>query len=112
MVDFVIWLLFEKEKKAGGWPKHLLADGFRRNAALRPDGTAAPHSIPGIYSVHVNHRVQSLKESPWPQLLALLGREGERIMIDLLLDCSIFASVEVGRGNYRQLSGTGYQIAD
>jgi hypothetical protein len=34
-----------------------------------------------------------------------MGKEGERAMIDLLLDCGIFLPVENGRGNYRQLSG-------
>jgi telomerase reverse transcriptase len=35
----------------------------------------------------------------------LLGREGERIMVDLLVDCAIFRSVKAGKGNLYQLSG-------
>jgi telomerase reverse transcriptase len=35
----------------------------------------------------------------------LLGKAGERIMIDLLLDGAVFTAVEAGRGNLYQLSG-------
>ena len=58
-----------------------------------------------MYEVHLNSHRRALKEAPWPQLLALLGKGGEKVMIDLLLDCSIFTSVDAGRGNYHQLSG-------
>ena len=61
--------------------------------------------IPGIYVIHPNQHVQELKQFPWPQLLALLGRSGEEIMIGLLLDCSIFLAIDAGRGNFYQLSG-------
>lgn len=61
--------------------------------------------IPGVLSVYPNGHVISMKTTPWPQILALMGKEGERAMIDLLLDCGIFLPVENGRGNYRQLSG-------
>jgi telomerase reverse transcriptase len=46
-----------------------------------------------------------MKEAPWPQVLVLLGKEGERAMIDLILDCGIFLPVKNGRGNYHQISG-------
>lgn len=46
-----------------------------------------------------------MKRAPWPQLLQLLGKSGESVMINLLLDCSIFLPVESGQGNYYQLSG-------
>ncbi|KAJ9129600.1 Telomerase reverse transcriptase [Pleurostoma richardsiae] len=38
-------------------------------------------------------------------MLTLLGKSGESIMVDLLLDCSVFTSTEAGRSNYVQLSG-------
>lgn len=43
--------------------------------------------------------------APWPELLVLLGKAGERIMIDLLLDCGVFVAVSAGTGNMWQLSG-------
>jgi telomerase reverse transcriptase len=46
-----------------------------------------------------------IKSAPWPQILALMGKEGQRMMIDLILDCGIFVAVEIGHGNYFQLSG-------
>ncbi|KAM0332599.1 hypothetical protein ACHAQA_002883 [Verticillium albo-atrum] len=55
--------------------------------------------------MYPNHHVQALKESPWPQLLMLLGKSGESIMIDLLVDGAIFVPVQAGIGNMYQLSG-------
>lgn len=49
-----------------------------------------------------------MKQAPWPQLLQLLGKSGEFMMINLLLDCSIFLNVEAGHGNYYQLSGKSF----
>jgi telomerase reverse transcriptase len=46
-----------------------------------------------------------LKNSPWPQILAIMGKEGQKIMIDLVLDCGIYIAIECGHGNYFQLSG-------
>jgi telomerase reverse transcriptase len=64
-------------------------------------------AIPGLISIYPNHHVSQLKERPWPHLLALLGKAGERVMIDLLVDGAVFTAVEAGRGNYYQLSGKG-----
>lgn len=61
--------------------------------------------IPGIYCLHPNTHVAALKQAPWTHLLAFLGQSGQRIMVDLLVDCSIFVSLEAGLGNYYQLSG-------
>ena len=102
IVDFVIWVLFSRESSKT-WPKHLLCDGFRRQS-MRSDAPTRTE-IPGLYEAHRNQQVQALKESPWPQLLMLLGREGDRIMIDLLIDCAIFRAVKAGKGNFYQLSG-------
>ncbi|KAK3694997.1 hypothetical protein B0T22DRAFT_89502 [Podospora appendiculata] len=106
LVDFVIWLLFSREK-TGSWPRHILCDGFRRqNGSRPPAGPENPAGqIQGLFSAHPNHSVQALKEPPWPQLLALLGKAGERIMIELLVDCAVFRAVKAGKGNLHQLSG-------
>ncbi|KAI1341592.1 hypothetical protein F5Y15DRAFT_361504 [Xylariaceae sp. FL0016] len=92
IVEYVVRTLFSREKTSR-WPKHLLCNGFRRNGGL------------GIRAVRPNPHVESLQQSPWPQLLALLGESGDRIMIDLLLDCSIFVSVGAGINNIYQISG-------
>lgn len=68
-------------------------------------GPSGANTIPGLYAVHPNQHAQGLREYPWPQILLLLGKSGENMMIDLLVDCSIFLSVNAGRGNYYQLSG-------
>lgn len=66
---------------------------------------SAPSAIPGVVSIYPNSHVTDMKAWPWPQVLALTGREGEKTMIDLLLDCGIFLLVEAGLGTYHQISG-------
>ncbi|KAK8126658.1 RNA-directed DNA polymerase [Apiospora kogelbergensis] len=107
IVDFVIWMLFSKAKNTGTWPKHLLCDGFRRNHNSRLQGPSTNNAvnIPGIFSIYPNQRVERLKQSPWPEVLKLLGDSGDRIMMDLLLDSSVFLSVGSSQGNYYQISG-------
>ncbi|KAI0189401.1 hypothetical protein EV127DRAFT_432646, partial [Xylaria flabelliformis] len=72
IVEYVVRTLFNREKSAK-WPDHLLCDGFRRNGGL------------GLRAVRSNPYVEALQQSPWPQLLALLGESGDRIMIEMLL---------------------------
>lgn len=100
-MDFVIWLLFSREK-AGSWPKDVLCDGFRRNAR---DDQPTRSTIPGIYSYYPNFHEKALREAPWPHLLALLGQAGEKVMIDLLSKCSVFLKVDAGLDNYIQITG-------
>ncbi|CAJ2501650.1 Uu.00g045030.m01.CDS01 [Anthostomella pinea] len=92
IVEYVIRTLFSREKSLK-WPKHLLCDGFRRDRGL------------GLRAIRPNPHVETLQHAPWPQLLALLGEAGDRIMIDLLLDCAIFVSVAAGVNNFCQISG-------
>ena len=61
--------------------------------------------IPGLLSYYPNSYVNTMKGSLWSDLLHLLGKSGERIMLDLVLSCSIFVTVAHGTGNYLQLSG-------
>ncbi|KAJ6790258.1 hypothetical protein PWT90_09861 [Aphanocladium album] len=101
IIDFVIWLLFSRDNSGVIGPKHLLCDGYRRSA----NENAGPEMIPGVFSRFPNDQVASLKASPWPQLLALLGQSGEKIMINMLVDCSIFVAIEFGLNNFYQISG-------
>jgi len=66
--------------------------------------TAAP-VIPGLLSIHPNQHVESIKTLPWCLLLDKMGKGGDGIMMNLLLDCGIFMSVGSGHGNFSQLSG-------
>ncbi|KAH6608728.1 telomerase reverse transcriptase [Trichoderma cornu-damae] len=100
IVDFVVWALFSRER--GPWPKHLLCDGFRRTAR---DDQPARSTITGIFSLYPNSHVKALREAPWPHLLALLGQAGERVMVNLLSECSVFLKVDAGLDNYLQLTG-------
>jgi hypothetical protein len=69
------------------------------------DDARACATIPGIFSLYVNSNAKTIRETPWPQLLSLMGQSGEKIMIHLLTDCSIFLPAEAGFNNFYQLSG-------
>ncbi|KAF4948179.1 hypothetical protein FSARC_13818 [Fusarium sarcochroum] len=103
IVDFVVWLLFSRDAQVGQRrPKHLLCDGFRKSAGPGDQGTS---TIPGLFSLYPNSHVKALREAPWPQLLALLGKSGEKMMINLLVDASLYVAVQAGFNNYHQLTG-------
>lgn len=107
IVDFAIWTTFSKISSPNSRAKHLLCQGFRKDVSARSvhRGEIATSAIPGVISTYPNHHVAAMKASPWPEVLALMGKEGERMMIDLILDCGIFLAIESGRGSYHQLSG-------
>ncbi|KAK8140264.1 hypothetical protein PG984_000330 [Apiospora sp. TS-2023a] len=107
IVEFVIWMMFSKSKKTGTWPKHLLCDGFRRDhsSRLQAQSRIRTTNIPDMISIYPNQRVELLKQSPWPEILKLLGNSGDRIMMDLLLDSAMFLPVGSCQGNYYQISG-------
>ncbi|PHH67919.1 hypothetical protein CDD82_1005 [Ophiocordyceps australis] len=102
IVDFVIWLLFKRATSQTPLPKHMLCHGFRRRFR---QGDSSNTAIPGLYSLYANPYAEALKQPPWPQLLALLGQSGHKTMVDLLLDCSLFVTLEAGISNYIQIAG-------
>ncbi|XMA14564.1 hypothetical protein WAI453_007355 [Rhynchosporium graminicola] len=105
IIDFAIWLLFSKS--SNGKVDHLLCQGFRKDVPHRTinQGENAGSAIPGVTSTYPNSHVTEMKAKPWPQILMLLGKEGEKAMIDLILDCGIFLAVKDSHGSFNQLSG-------
>lgn len=108
IIDFVIWFMFSKAANRtdkGG--QHLLCQGFRRNVTARSfqEDPVVATGMPGITSTHPNGHVEAIKSSPWPEILLLMGKDGERMMIDLIVECGIFVLVSKGHGTYYQLSG-------
>lgn len=63
---------------------------------------------PGVISHYANSHVGTLKSAPWAEVLSLPGKEGDGIMLDLILNFGIFVSVDSGKNNYYQLCGTLY----
>lgn len=110
IVDFAIWLLFSKLHAPNGRVDHLLCQGFKKDISRRTInlGETTGSAIPGVVSTYPNSHVTSMKARPWPQVLLLMGKEGERAMIDLILDCGIFLPVESGHGTFHQLSGRSF----
>ena len=85
----------------------MLCHGYQRASnpwQLNEDHCAAA-GIPGVVSRYPNNNVNSLKDVYWAAILSLLGKEGELIMLDMILDCGVFVEVTRGQGNYYQLSG-------
>ena len=107
IVDFAIWAMMSKVSGSNGRFQHLLCQGYRKDITARSvhRDEMTPCAIPGVISTYPNNHVAAMKASPWPEILALMGREGERMMIDLILDCGIFMSIASGQGSYHQLSG-------
>ncbi|RFU33620.1 hypothetical protein B7463_g2724, partial [Scytalidium lignicola] len=106
IVDFCIWLLFAKTP-FGYKNNHLLCKGFRRDVSSFSvqRGEFPTSALPGIVSTYPNSNVTAIKAAPWTKLLPLMGKDCEKTMIDLILDCGIFVPVESSRGSYFQLSG-------
>ncbi|KAJ5683012.1 hypothetical protein N7462_006177 [Penicillium macrosclerotiorum] len=105
IVNFVIETLFRLSGGYGG-PQHLLAHGYAYGNDLRATEQAGlESSILGLVAQFPSNNVRTLKESPWADVLALLGQSGEEIMMRLLFDCGIFAPINAQRGNFYQLSG-------
>jgi telomerase reverse transcriptase len=105
-VDFVIWRLFNRSSSHK--LRHLLCHGFERSgSACRQNDIRenVASSIPGIVARHSNSYVHALKGPMWCRLHAILGEEGESIMIDMLTDCAIFRPVDGTSANYYQMSG-------
>ncbi|KAI9697651.1 MAG: hypothetical protein M1836_004601 [Candelina mexicana] len=107
LVNFTIWLLFNKTFRTVNRPPHLLCHGLQRSSAPRQpnENHDAASGIPGLVCRFPNTYVNSMKSPLWDIILSLLGKEGERIMIDLLMDCGLFGPVEAGKANFCQLSG-------
>lgn len=98
----------------GGYTKHMLCQGFSIPCYFRQTDSvnARCTGIQGLVPVYPNKYVNDMKADPWPQILNLLGKEGDHVMIDLLIDCGVFLSVTSGHGNYYQISGMYASIED
>lgn len=85
----------------------MLCHGYQRASGPRQlnEDHGAMAGIPGVISHYPNNNVNVLKGTAWTRILGLLGKDGERIMLDMVLNAGIFAAVDGGRGNYYQLSG-------
>lgn len=89
-----------RDQSAYFGPRHVLAHGFQHASEISVDS-----GIPGVAIQFRNRNVEALKQTPWADVLGLLGRNGEEIMIHLLLDCGIFVPLDASKGIFYQLSG-------
>lgn len=63
-------------------------------------------AIPGVVSHYPNNHVSTLKSAIWAEVLSLPGKEGDEIMLDLILNFGVFVSVDNSKNNHYQLCGT------
>jgi telomerase reverse transcriptase len=86
---------------------HLLCHGFQRATDHCPPNLdhAPTAGIRGIVPKYPNKNVSMLKTSPWTEVLNLLGKDCEEIMLHLLLDCGLFMVVDNTKETLYQLSG-------
>ncbi|OJD31087.1 telomerase reverse transcriptase [Diplodia corticola] len=107
IVDFVIRSLFKKHPGLHR-PPHVLCHGYER--ASCPDRGPGPlpdasPNMSGIVSRYPNSHVKAVKGPAWSALLVSLGSGGDRIMVELLMNCGVFASLDGPSGGCYQLSG-------
>ena len=46
-----------------------------------------------------------MSDCAWQELLQLLGKDGDKVMLDIILYCGVFVPTENGKGNLIQISG-------
>lgn len=107
IVDFVIWLLFNRIHPTVHKPPHTLCLGYQRASSHGENGVtlSAATGISGLVNLYPNTNVDAVKSQPWVNLLASLGKDGDKFMANLLLECALFVPVDSGDHNLRQISG-------
>ena len=107
LVDFAIWMLFNRIHRRAHRPPHILCHGYQRAQAPNSasEDQCAMAGIPGIVAHYPNNNVNLLKGSDWASVMALLGEDREKAMLDMLLDRGLFVPCSQNNGNYYQLSG-------
>lgn len=84
----------------------MLCQGMSRTSSTWQNGAISnANRIPGLVAAHPNEHVETLKGYLWQQILNLLGKDGNSIMADLLLDCGVFVPLDKSLGTFYQLSG-------
>ena len=92
-------------------PPHRLCDGYTRGYACDPqaagDGPvrAVGQGISGVVCRTANENVEVVKGKVWGDLLRLLGKGADTVMLGLLVDCGVFTILESGKDCFWQLSG-------
>lgn len=84
----------------------MLCHGILRSSTTWQSGNRpAISSIPGLASAHSNEYAERLRSPAWNIILGLAGDGGEDLIVDLLLNCGLYAQVEKSQGIYYQICG-------
>ena len=107
LVDVAICLLFYRVYRQTKWPPHLLCYGYWRGRGSQQAGgeMCAVTGITGLTSHYPNNNVTIMKGALWNNVLEMLGKDGEQVMLKMMVHCGIFTRVENGQGNLYQSCG-------
>ena len=85
----------------------MLCQGIARSSTTWQSGNRpTTSSIPGLATTYTNEYAETLRGPAWNGILKLLGDGGDKVLIDLLLNCGLFVPSDKEQGVYYQLSGT------
>ncbi|KAI9809920.1 MAG: hypothetical protein M1825_000353 [Sarcosagium campestre] len=107
IVEFAVLHLFNDVYSGVRNPPHLLCRGYQRSAVPRQvmQNHLLVDRMPGLVCQSPNTLVTELKGPFWAEVLLIMGKDHDRMMLELLVDCGIFVSIKNGEDNFCQLSG-------
>jgi telomerase reverse transcriptase len=79
---------------------HVLCNGYQRS----PHGHDRVESTDTLATLPLCNAA-TMSDGPWQTLLDVLGKDGDKVMLDLILHCGIYLPIPSGRNNLYQLSG-------
>ena len=59
----------------------------------------------GLDCISAKSNASIMSDSIWQDLLHLLGKDGDQVMLDLILHCGVYIPAGISNGNLIQLSG-------
>ena len=106
IVDRCIIVLFNRYISANR-PPHVQCQGYRRTR-YNEDNTVASSSYlgsSGIIADCSNPHVKIIKSQVWADLLTEIGKGGDKIFTNLLVNCAMFMPIAEDQSRLRQFNG-------
>ena len=111
LVDHAVKVLFDRIHPHCLRPPHLLCYGIQRAQPTYAEKSERAMAGTGLVIRSSNANSNTLKGLDWEIILALLGNGGDKIILDMLLNCALFVPVTSDLGHLNQISGKLSQIA-
>ena len=104
-MEFALNHLFNSISCQSEKPSHVLCNGYKQSLNSRRGPERTRLGFCGVNDAEADTNASIMQGKVWQTLLKLLGKDGDQVMLDLILHCGIFVSVSVGKNNLYQLSG-------